>query len=333
MTNPVNALRFVWWNVQDFAHFDITRSQQKRWPGSRQEYAEKHSRVERVLTLIAVQSPPHLIALGEITHTAARELRDRIFPKYSIHRYSGAYVKQDLNTAILYDPTIGLRNESITVASNLPNTTRPIVTLDYQSSDHVIRFYVCHWTARFDKSSKKWRQQTALHLSQQIYDFLRPQDLVKETRHAVVLGDLNQEPYGMLEKWLYASRSRAGSRGAPHHTDSHTKRIRLYNCSWRMLGEHYSHPQPRSERETAGTYYWRDNKTWHTFDQVIVSGSLLTMSPPYLDEGSLRVPSWSEIVPDSFVADDFTPHKFEWSNGNSKGVSDHLPISGCIIIH
>lgn len=250
MIEAANTLRFIWWNVQDFAHFDISRVHEKRWPKSKEEYAEKAERVQTVLRMLSREDLPHLVALGEITHEAAGELRDALFPTFAVHTFSSLYLESGFRIAVLYDRSVGFGNEDFTVASNLPNSTRPMVVLDYRSNSHAIRFYFCHWTGRLDKSSKKWRRETAAHLNREIYTFLHPEALVKESRHAVVLGDLNEEPYGMLETWLYASRNRAPSRAREHYTDKGIRRIKLYNCAWRLLGEHYPHPQPLRERNS-----------------------------------------------------------------------------------
>jgi hypothetical protein len=99
--------------------------------------------------------------------------------------------------------------------------------------------------------------------------------------------------------------------------------LETYNCSWRFVGERYPHAGGDPGRETAGTMYWSQAGTWHTFDHAIVSGGLLSSTVPFLDEQSLR------ILSDPLLLDsDGKPAAFEWKGGNPTGISDHLPLSG-----
>jgi hypothetical protein len=242
--------------------------------------------------------------------------------------------KPDFHLGVLYDPAAGFQNEDFLAVSNLPNTARPMALLDHCGSGHRIRFYLCHWTARFEQESEKWRSLSAQALGIAAYDFLHTEANPTEKRHVVILGDLNEEPYGLLETWLYASRDRQRARKPEHYTDQPIHRVRLYNCAWRLLGEQFPHPHRTLEygREAAGTYYWRDKKTWHTFDQVIVSGTLLTGSPPLIEERSLRVGCGRDDIPDNFLGEDGLPCKFTWNAGIAKGLSDHLPVCGSIVL-
>ena len=204
--------------------------------------------------------------------------------------------------------------------------------IDHKSPGQRIRFYLCHWTARFRKQAEKWRIQSAQELGIAVYRFLHPEEQVEESRHVVILGDFNEEPFGLLETWLHACRERSRARGLEHYTDKSIQRARLYNCSWRLLGERFSHPLDAEERAAAGSYYWQNGKTWYTFDQVIVSGTLLSGSPPYLDERRLFVACGKKEVPDQLFGPDGHPCKFQWNKGAPVGVSDHLPICGSIVL-
>lgn len=327
-----NILYFMWWNVQDFAHFDFSQSHYDRWPKLPQEYEEKCRRVDRVLQAINRKNLPALLGLAEITSKAAHDLRDRLYPTYKVFTLGDFFDKPDFHLAIIYDPDSGIGEEDFLIASNLPNTTRPMLVINHRNGRHVIRFYLCHWTARFSEASRKWRYLSAGYLNNEAYKFLHPSNEAGETRHVIILGDLNEEPYGQLEEWLYAYRHRAPSRYREHPTDKAIKRVRLYNCTWRLMGEHYPHPIPAGEREMAGSYYWREERSWHTFDQIIVSGSLLTSSPPYIDEKALEIVSRADVLPDDFLGDDKMPQKFHQDGGRFNGLSDHLPLCGRIIV-
>ena len=93
-----------------------------------------------------------------------------------------------------------------------------------------------------------------------------------------------------------------------------------------------AHPATEPGREVAGTYYWREGRTWHTFDHVLVSGGLLGEKPPYLDERAIRVACTLVEYPEAFLGRDGLPHKFEWNDGSPVGLSDHLPVVGRIVL-
>jgi endonuclease/exonuclease/phosphatase family metal-dependent hydrolase len=327
------ALRFVWWNVQDLAHYEIRRAGHPRWPVTRDAYAEKLRRVCHVLQRLFQAGPPELMGVAEITAEAAHDLRDRQFPGYEVHSLATLYPAPGLHVALLHKPSSGFENADFLAVSNVSDKTRPMATLDFRFSGHVIRFYACHWTARFERSGKKWRRLSALELNQAAYKFMNETRPANETPHAIIVGDLNEEPFGMLENWLYASRDRGPSRRRPHYSDESIQRLRLYNCAWRLLGEHHSHPMSAGNREMAGSHYWREKKAWRTYDQVIVSGSLLNDSPPYLDESSVKIASGSSVLPDDFIGGDRFPQKFQWNDGNPTGISDHLPVLGSIVLN
>jgi len=323
-------LGFVWWNVQDFAHFDPTKVGADRWPISPPEYDAKRQRVETVLSRLCQPQPPQVIGFAEITDKAAHAIRDNLFPTYLVHPLASLYRDPDFHLGIIYDPEAGFKEADFLAVSYMPDTARPMATLDYVSPRERIRFYFCHWTARFRPDSEKWRQLAAQGLGGAVYDFLHSSSHPTERRHAVIVGDLNEEPFGILDDWLHTSRDRSRARSREHYTDRPIRRVRLYNCTWRLLGERFPHQGATAERETAGTYYWREERTWHSFDQVIVSGGLLRSTPPLLDEMSLRVACGRAEIPENLFHSDGLPCKFAWENGKPIGLSDHLPICGSI---
>src|SRR5262249_7239515 len=70
-------LRFVWWNLQSFAHFDRRRVSEDQWPSSAEEDLEKCRRIDRVLRDMCDKNPPEVPAFAETTKTAVTDLRDR----------------------------------------------------------------------------------------------------------------------------------------------------------------------------------------------------------------------------------------------------------------
>ena len=331
MQTATATVDFLWWNLQNFAHFDVRKVDDPRWPKSTPEYEEKLRRIERVVTNLSTKRLPDLLAFAEITEEAANGLRGRFCPSYKVYSIALSD-KLDLNIALIYNPTIGFGEEELLTFSNVPGSTRPMAILNFRSGRNLIRFYVGHWTARFSEGSDQWRQRSAFALSDAVYGFLFPDVLVREARHVVVLGDFNEEPYGLLEESLFAHRDRARAKYPLHYTDKSIKRAHLYNCAWKLLGEQSFHPLPSLGRSVAGSYYWREKKAWRTFDQILVSGSLLTSEVPFLDESSIQLVSSRDILPDNFLATDGLPQAFEWNHGTPSGISDHLPLFGRLII-
>jgi len=212
-------------------------------------------------------------------------------------------------------------------APGVPSGTRAMAAIDVKVRDERIRIIACHWAAQFGSLQKRTRITLAGHLSAYIYDFLRDEQ-TQEKRHILLLGDFNAEPFATpLREWLWTSRSRERARSAAHHADTSLKRIHLYNAAWRLLGEQHEF-DGTAVLDVAGTTYWADERKWATFDQVIVSGGLLSTQAPYFDEKSLAVHSSA-----ASLAEEATPQKFSFDAqaGRATGVSDHLPILGRIV--
>ncbi len=321
-------LPFAWWNPQNLAHYDPGRRSERRWPSTPDAYQEKLARVVRALKESAIsESSDVVLGLAEVTYQAAHDVRDACLPNHEVESMD---MRPDragaLEPAILFPRRPEFTTHPPIIVPNMPRGTRPMPVLDYTLDGHRIRFIVCHWTARFDNTSTHKRSDIASHLSHEIFEFLTGGS-TSEARHVMIMGDLNEEPYGLLEERLHAVRSRDRVRDSLHWTDKDERRIRLYNLTWRLLGERFPHDgRPRKDFDTAGTYYWRKKKTWHTFDQVIVSGSLLSDTPPFVDETSMEV-----VTHESLLADSGRPESFIWSRKRSiGGVSDHLPVRGRI---
>lgn len=321
-------LRFAWWNVHSYAHFDATRRAFARWPSEPAAYEEKSARIDRAFEqLIADGGRPHLIGLAEITKEAADGLRDRVFPGYGVCSLDFLPGDPSMEVAWLYSD--GRFEEQAPIAAPfVPRGTRPMAVVDFKSDTDRVRFIACHWTARFDPvSAEIAHSRIADELGQQIYEFLHESD-EGVARHVVVVGDFNTEPFGMLEDRFCAARNRARATAREHYTDQDVHRVRLYNCSWRMLGESSPHAGADTDRSIAGTYYYRERREWRTYDQLLISGGLLSNATPYLREERVR-----RVSGDRFVENDGHPHAFDWNGGQPRGVSDHLPLVGAITLN
>lgn len=327
MAIPFN---FLWWNVYDFYHYDpdkVTKGSRSRWPASRRVYEEKCKKVDSALQALFLHvGSPQMLALAETTHRSASELRDRLLPGYQVCSLDVVDADPTLQVAILYKPNHYLHfvEAPPIVVPNTPRGTRPMAVVDVNTTDSEVRCIACHWQARLDDSSDRTRFRMADYLAQYVYDFLKV-DTAKR-RGVILLGDLNDEPFGDSLSALYAHRHRERAQKRSHWTDEDVKRVHLYNTSWRLLGEKFPFPEPASgvvsQQGCAGTYYWEDKSSWANLDHIVVSGSMLTDELPRIDEAQVAIVSLPEFLTDG------VPIKFSAEGGKFRGLSDHLPVVG-----
>src|SRR5437763_1362322 len=112
------ALRFAWWNVQSFAHFDPNRAEEERWPTSQAEYATKCQRVDAAIEALITNDPPDLLGLCEITDTAAEELRQRLFPSHLL-LFPAPATGTAFQVAVLLDRSSGWSPQAPLVATQV----------------------------------------------------------------------------------------------------------------------------------------------------------------------------------------------------------------------
>lgn len=148
--------------------------------------------------------------------------------------------------------------------------------------DGCVRLHVhaVHWPSHLREEQDVDRRQLGTEMSREFCQLMENnvEDLL------VTLGDFNDEPFAAsMSDYLLGSRDRELVRARP--------RVRLYNPFWRWLGhvhEHSSEPHCA----VAGTYYYESgarSSRWFTFDQALVSASLLDGTMWRLVEGSVRV--------------------------------------------
>ncbi|MDY3559805.1 endonuclease/exonuclease/phosphatase family protein [Gemmata sp. JC673] len=322
--NVLPAIRFAWWNVNNFAHYDVAHASEPRWPREPAAYAAKCARVDAALQHLVATQAPDVLGLGEITAAAAEELQSRLLSGYELI-FPDAAPGAQFQIAVFHRTGALFQQQWPLFADGVPRTTRGMPLLDCTRAKHCVRFIFCHWTA-FGDNSETYRERLAETVSAHAYDFLNDPTQTATIPHVVVLGDLNIEPFAtVFRDRLNASRDRDRSRQRAHPSDREVRRVRFYNASWRLLGERHAHDEAASQ-QWAGTYYNAGDRAWHTYDQLLVTGGLLGSSPPYLEESSL------EIVPlPGCIEAGGKPEAFTWLSGVASGLSDHLPITGRII--
>lgn len=318
----------MWWNLHNFAHYDASQSSATRWPTSQADYEAKRDRVLVAFQEMFGKDYPDLIAVCEITRIAASDLANRLPTGFSV-TFSQDYPRDDgFQVAVFYRSGVGLSAELPLLPTELEDVaegTRPMVPVHLTMPGHLIRFVACHWTA-FDEG-RVARERLADIVRRDTFHFLHPTRvrMVDRTRHIVILGDLNEEPMSpVFEQRLIGRRDRESSR-SDHWRDEQVRRIRLYNAAWRYVGEQVSHGATgQSTIGAAGTYF-TDPHNWRTLDHILVSGGLLGATPPYFDEAQTRI-----VATPIMVDEHGLPRPFQI--GATRGVSDHLPIVGRIVL-
>lgn len=276
------------------------------------------------MEVIASLGIPDVICLCEITKIAATELRDRLFPSYKVISLDVKVDEPTLQVAILHsadDFEIEYSEQKPITVERTARHSRPMAVLDVMAHGNRIRIVACHWQARIDsENSEDQRYRNAEKLSAYCYEFLNEG---KKSNHVIIVGDLNEEPYERSLRNLNAHRYRSRAQGRLHWADDDVQRVHLYNASWRHLGEKHAHPHSilaAPMGHSAGTYYWSERKTWHNFDQLIVSGGLLSDGFPHLNEHEFIVVSTPAFLTNGL------PEQFSRKGKDYRGLSDHLPL-------
>lgn len=328
MPDTTRDLTFCWWNVHNFAHHDSNRTSAPRWPKRPQDYTAKRDRLLAAFGEMFAAGRPDLIAVCEVTREAVRDLARHLPAGFEVSVAPGYEFDDGFQVAVLYRTGMGFTPELPVLPADredLAQGTRPMIPIHLSLPGHVIRFVACHWTAFDTPESRDARERSADVLRRDTFEFLAPSvPSPGVERHAVVLGDLNEEPTaGLFQTKLIGRRDRESTH-TRHWRDGAVRRVRLYNAAWRYLGEQHPHRGGRAAASPAGTYF-RTPHDWRTFDHVLVSSGLLGESPPYLDESRTGVASTP-------LMRDGQGYPLAFEPGSATGISDHLPIVGRIVL-
>jgi hypothetical protein len=278
----MDSIKFAWWNTG--LH---TRAQTPPQPSSHQ-----FSVLRQVVASLFGRVGCHLVFLGEVDRSILAYLRNEIA---NIATWAARGSSRT-------EPLIGMLFTSHT-------TARHIATLqDYAGPKSMTRgehfrigprgapvdFYAVHWPSHMQETAEAERFILGDRMYSRVSGGTSPP--------AVVIGDFNDEPFSRsLTDGLAAVRSRSEA----------MMRSLFYNPFWRMLGEE----QNSSENSRVGTYFHRGGlrNRYRTFDQYIVSSSLLDGEGWRLDEAACKVLRTQAIVQ---------------SNGSLVPPFDHLPVIG-----
>lgn len=321
------SLSFAWWNLHNFAHYDIDRHNERRWPTTHADYFAKRDRILEAFSELFGEDYPDILAVCEITRGAAEGLIQDL-PSTFEFSFPPSSQDADFQVAVFYRTGAGITAEPPvfpTETEDVPRATRAMVPVHFRGGGHLIRFVACHWTAF--QVSRVIRERLADFLRRNSRAFLFPEVPASGiVRHLVVLGDLNEEPTAdIFEERFIGKRDHASTRQREHWRDADVQRIRLYNAAWRYFGEQVPHGSPQvTSRGIAGTKF-SSSDGWQTFDHVFISAGLLQETPPYFDETNTRVRATPIML-------DGQSRPTPFQSGSGHGVSDHLPIVGRIVL-
>jgi hypothetical protein len=155
-----------------------------------------------------------------------------------------------------------------------------------KSGESDCHIFLAHFPSRIVDLQQRDREAIATDLKRQIDSF---KDFESAGGPIIVLGDFNDEPFDRcMTHWLHGTRDRQLVRSKP------SNRL-LYNPSWRWLGEPEYLNDEGEQPLGSGSCFFRGDRLarWRTFDQALVSRSLLGgFSWVLIEEqtGILRVP-------------------------------------------
>lgn len=176
-----------------------------------------------------------------------------------------------------------------------------VVEIDNLDDNSKIQLFLCHWASRLSGDSEIRRKSAADIV------YSSAQELMNANNNVIIMGDFNDNPYdeSILQN-LNSTRCHDAVRKHPKEY--------FYNPFWRSVvsDDKYSHlVADKSFRSGTHKYKQILGTIWHTYDQIMFSGSFLGKGAWHLNE------QYTKVVDEiGFVRD------FE----NQKNLIDHLPI-------
>lgn len=224
--------------------------------------------------------------------------------------------QHDFDIAIAYDKSLLVLLDHVWVRRPLAgNNVRAglVATFGFTDRDELLIVASAHWRSNMGDAAAAERSRTAAAESLRLAIAASLERAGKNTP-VIIMGDFNAEPFSaQFDASLPISRARDVVRT---FRPKSTSDLLFYSPTWRLLGERVPwHPQ-QSPPTLAGTYRLEGQSptAWRTFDQVLVSASLLKGQNWYLAEDHLRI----------FVNEDL----FDAQRGRIRSPLDHLPIVG-----
>jgi predicted extracellular nuclease len=308
----------AFYNVENY--FDTVNNPEKKddefTPGGFKnwgffKYRTKQNRIAKTLMALGKWEMPAVIGLAEVEN---RQVLQDLLTFSPLERFDYQILHQQspdwrgIDVAALYQPkrfqVLDSQFIEVTFPKDSFNSTRDILYakgLNKQTKD-TLHFFVNHWPSRYggkaETDPKRARAATILRNKiDSIYN--------QHTKPKIIItGDFNDGPMNAsLQNVLNAT------------TD--TQKL----ASHQLINLMY--PQAKSSKKGSYKYQYQ----WHTFDQFIVSKSLIKANKGFrtgLDHAHIYRPSFLMTTDDDYPGK--IPHRTYLGPRYKDGYSDHLPI-------
>ncbi|EKO3914746.1 endonuclease/exonuclease/phosphatase, partial [Vibrio metschnikovii] len=183
------------------------------------------------------------------------------------------------------------------------NTVKAAQFVEVENIDDskLIYLYLCHWASRLNGDGRDKRIAAA----KMVYDSAI--EYMCNEKDVIVMGDFNDNPYDeSLYGCLRANRCHDAVKKYPNEF--------FYNPFWRNVVSEFKYSYAGTQDAyRSGSHKYKQflGTIWHTYDQIVVSGSFLNNGYWHLNEFRTQI-----LTPISLLAD------FE----DSTNFIDHLPI-------
>ena len=249
-----SGLRLAWWNT----HLSPRR-------GNRLATEAQWSLASRVASQLIEAEQVDVLAVGEVTPDDMGRLRSSVSGNLALFREDEA----DVRLGMIYDrkkiAILDYRKlKTVYAGKSLSRGFEMAIGL--LETNTLAYLFVMHWPSRIVARAVRERRALGDDLRRRIQEV---QDEFGASIPILLLGDFNDEPFDKsMSDALCGSRDRTLVR---------RNSGLLYNPFWRWLGEQQTLAREYPVRLGAGTHFFRSDQLtwWFTFDQALVSSSLL----------------------------------------------------------
>jgi hypothetical protein len=276
-------------------------------PWTTARYMAKLDNLARVMTAVDSGSYPALFGLCEVENAAVVDALTNhpdLRPAGYQILHKDSPDGRGIDVALLYQEQVFTPVETTYIRPVFPikpeSTTRDILyTKGVIFESDTLHIFVNHWVSRWggQEETEPYRRYIGQLLKRVTDSILR----VRPKANIIIAGDLNDNPDDI---------SISSDLGAMLPGEKFQKHS-LYNLSWKKYNQ------------GEGTLYYR---SWDMFDQVIVSGSMLTgKNGVKLESQDQQIVKydWMLYQPEKGPA---RPNRTAGSKSYYGGYSDHLPI-------
>lgn len=275
------TLRFCWWNVGLSPAAPSATSKAN---------ADTYTTLCNHLENLLLEESMDFLALCEVSSDDVLHFIEHLdIENIGILDLTNDAGRSRFDMVIIYNKAkIGVEHIKGLVKTKTGNTIKAaqLVQLTNLNDNKCIYVYLCHWASRLRGDSES-RRIAAADL---VYNSAT--ELMSEGHDVIVMGDFNDNPYdASLNSHLHASRCHDAVIKYPNEF--------FYNPFWRSVVSEKKYSQTTKEvMYRSGTHKFKEfnGTVWHSYDQIIVSGSFLTNSYWHLNEFQTHVMSLNSLL-------------------------------------